>query len=65
MRVSIYRCHVCKLEVRIEDEIAIIRPDPATNKSRCLMSDDRVPLMCPALRRTLAGRHHDKLLCRN
>jgi hypothetical protein len=32
-----------------------------TNKSLCLMSGDRVPLMCPALHRALVGRTNDKL----
>jgi hypothetical protein len=65
MKVSIYQCAICKLEIWIEGEIVIIRHDPATDRSRCLMSGDRVPLMCPALRRALAGKTYDKPQCRN
>ena len=61
MRISTYRCAVCKLEIRIEGEIVAIKPNAVTNRSRCLMSGDRVPLMCPALHRTLVGRTNDKL----
>ena len=39
-RISMYRCAVCELEVWLQGEIAVIRPDTATKRNLCPMSSD-------------------------